>query len=79
MDEMHEFDNVKSDEHPVWSILVKSKYTGDGIKRMEELYDFMLVLKNAVGELTTETLLKFWSEYSDETFWILDALVPKKN
>lgn len=62
-------------EHKVWSILKKDKYTEEGIKKMEQIYDFIDVLKMRIGLLPMRELFNDLNEYSDETFWILNNLV----
>jgi hypothetical protein len=61
-------------EHKVWGILLKEKYTEDGIKKMERIYDFIEVLVNKIGLLPMKELFNDWNENSDETFWILEKL-----
>ena len=43
-------------EHKVWGILLKEKYTEDGIKKMERIYDFIEVLVNKIGLLPMKEL-----------------------
>jgi len=62
-------------EHKVWEILKKEKYTEEGIKKMEQIYDFLLAMKKTVGDLPMKELFNIWNENSDETFWILSAMV----
>ena len=62
-------------DHKVWSILLKDRYTEDGIKKMEQIYDFIEVLVNKIGLLPMKELFNDWNEHSNETFWILDKLV----
>ena len=61
-------------EHKVWSILKKDRYTDEGIKKMEQIYDFIEVMINKVGLLPMKELFNDWNEYVDETFWILSEL-----
>lgn len=61
-------------EHKVWIILKKDKYTDEGIKKMEQIYDFIELLVNKVGLLPMKELFNDWNEYGDETFWILNEL-----
>lgn len=62
-------------EHAVWSILNKDIYTEDGIKKEEEIYDFLKVMVDTVGILPMRTLFDMWNDYSSETFRILSELV----
>lgn len=62
-------------EHKVWEILKKEKYTEEGIKKMEQIFDFLFAMKKTVGDLPMKELFNMWNENSDETFWILSAMV----
>jgi hypothetical protein len=65
-------------EHKVWITLKKDRYTDEGIKKMEQIYDFIELLVNKVGLLPMKELFNDWNEYSDETFWILSELTHTK-
>lgn len=62
-------------EHNVWKILKKDRYTEEGIKRIESIYDFLATMQKTVGELPMRELFNMWNENSDETFLILSQLV----
>ena len=77
---------IKKEEHPVWSILDKSKYVKDFYPKAEEMYDFIKNIVNICGDVTkdgnTVPVMKIffdlWNEYSSETFFILDSLVNEE-
>lgn len=66
---------VLYNEHNVWKILKKDRYTEEGIKRIESIYDFLAAMQKTVGELPMRELFNMWNENSDETFLILSQLV----
>lgn len=66
---------VLYNEHNVWKILKKDRYTEEGIKRIESIYDFLVAMQKTVGELPMRELFNMWNENSDETFLILSQLV----
>jgi hypothetical protein len=61
-------------DHKVWNIFIKDKYTEEGVKRIEQIYDFIEAMIKQVGILQMKELFNMWNENSDETFWILDML-----
>lgn len=68
---------ILKEEHPVWKLLEKDKYTEEGIIRKEAMYDFInnMIIEN--GNATMRALFNYWNEYSDEIFCILDELTHK--
>ncbi|WP_099467807.1 hypothetical protein [Konateibacter massiliensis] len=61
-------------EHSVWKFLKKDRYTKEGIKKTEQIYDFLQKMKEDVGVDRMRELFDMWNEYSDETFWILSNI-----
>ena len=70
---------VLYNEHNVWKILKKDRYTEEGVKRIEGIYDFFAAMQKTVGELPMRELFNMWNENSDETFLILSQLVHSNN
>lgn len=66
---------VLYNEHNVWKILKKDRYTEEGVKRIESIYDFLATMQKKVGKLPMRELFNMWNENSDETFLILAQLV----
>ena len=70
-------------EHPVWSILDKSRYTEEFHPQAEEMYDFIKGIVATCGNITEngntvpamKVFFDMWNEFSGETFRILDSLV----
>lgn len=62
-------------EHNVWKILKKDRYTEEGIKKMEQIYDFLSVMKNTLGDLTIQEFFNMLNENNDEVFFILSTMV----
>ena len=61
-------------EHNVWKILKKDRYTEEGIKKMEQIYDFLSVMKNTLGDLTIQEFFNMLNENNDEVFFILSSM-----
>ena len=61
-------------EHNVWKILKKDRYTEEGIKKMEQIYDFLSVMKNTLGDLTIQEFFNMLNENNDEVFFILSTM-----
>lgn len=61
-------------EHNVWKILKKDRYTEEGIKKMERIYDFLSVMKNTLGDLTIQEFFNMLNENNDEVFFILSTM-----
>lgn len=61
-------------EHNVWKILKKERYTEEGIKKMEQIYDFLSVMKNTLGDLTIQEFFNMLNENNDEVFFILSTM-----
>lgn len=64
-------------EHNVWKILKKDRYTEEGIKKMERIYDFLSVMKNTLGDLTIQEFFNMLNENNDEVFFILSTMARK--
>lgn len=62
-------------EHKVWTILKKDMYTEESMQKMEQIYDFLSVMKNTVGELIMKEFFDMWSDYNHETSWILREIL----
>ena len=54
-------------EHNVWKILKKDRYTEEGIKKMEQIYDFLSVMKNTLGDLTIQEFFNMLNENNDDS------------
>ena len=61
-------------EHNVWKILKKDRYTEEGMKKMEQIYDFLSVMKNTLGDLTIQEFFNMLNENNDEVFFILSTM-----
>ena len=61
-------------EHNVLKILKKDRYTEEGIKKMEQIYDFLSVMKNTLGDLTIQEFFNMLNENNDEVFFILSTM-----
>lgn len=61
-------------EHNVWKILKKDRYTEEGIKKMEQIYNFLSVMKNTLGDLTIQEFFNMLNENNDEVFFILSTM-----
>lgn len=72
-------ETILYNEHNVWKILKKDRYTEEGVKRIENIYDFLVAMRKTVGELPMRELFNMWNENSDETFLILAQLVRSNN
>ena len=72
-----------SNEHPVWSVLDKSKYVDEFHPKAEEMFDFIKGIVHTCGNVTKDdntvpamkVFFDLWDNYSSETFAILDKLV----
>lgn len=42
---------VLYNEHNVWKILKKDRYTEEGVKRIESIYDFLATMQKKVSKL----------------------------
>lgn len=70
-------------EHPVWSILRKTRYVPEFYPEAEAIYDFIKSLCMKAGSITykgvevsqMKIFFNLWNDYSSETFHILDHLV----
>lgn len=77
---------VTGEEHPVWKVLNKAKFTEDFYPKAEEMYDFIKSIVNVCGNVTKDgntvpamrQFFDLWNEYSSETFHILGSLVYPK-
>ena len=67
-------ETILMEEHNVWKILKKDRYTEEGIKKMERIYDFLSVMKNTLGDLTIQEFFNMLNENNDEVFFILSAM-----
>ena len=67
-------ENILMGEHNVWKILKKDRYTEEGIKKMEQIYDFLSVMKNTLGDLTIQEFFNMLNENNDEVFFILSTM-----
>lgn len=65
-------------EHNVWKVLKKDRYTEEGVKRVEQIYDFLHVMKNTLGELTIQEFFNMLNENNDEVFLILSNMARKQ-
>lgn len=61
-------------EHNVWKVLRKDRYTEEEIKRVEQIYDFLHVIKNTLEELTIKEFFNMLNENNDEVFLILSNM-----
>ena len=58
----------KNNEHEVWNILNKEKYTDKGIEKVENIYNFIMAMQKTIGPLALIELYNCWNVNSDETF-----------
>lgn len=61
-------------EHNVWKVLNKEKYTEEGIRKVEEIYDFLSKMMDDIGIERMQQLSDMWSDFAGETFRILAML-----
>lgn len=59
----------------VWNILDKSKYSAEGIKKMEDIYESFASILDILGHDAMRQLYENWTEHYDETFMILKHLI----
>lgn len=77
MDVEYNMEIILMGEHNVWKILKKDRYTEEEIKRVEQIYDFLHVMKDTLGELTIQEFFNMLNENNDEVLFILSTMMQK--
>lgn len=77
MDVEYNMEIILMGEHNVWKILKKDRYTEEEIKRVKQIYDFLHVMKDTLGELTIQEFFNMLNENNDEVLFILSTVMQK--